>query len=625
MGQLLNQRYQFIRTLGSDLLGQTYLVGDTSLPGHPPRVVRQLKLPLSNPRTLKFSIVLLKKKAEALRNIGDHSQIPKIIACFQENQSFYMVEEWVPGRSLKDEISSGGPMPAEQVKNILLQVLDVLDFVHNHGIIHRALKPSNLIRRQSDSSLVLTGFGIFKEIGNQVMRSHQEDFQGGTDSSAVYVAPEQDLGQAQFNSDLYSLGMVCIQALTGRTVESLSNLREKDNQSDCWHKETEANPKLIEILSRMVHADSKQRYESVRSVLSDLADWETGSVEQDKTAGIGLLPDLGMVRDRPPIMDRSLLRRSGAAILVVGMLLLVGLYNKLPQMAIAHYLLYRGTEKDKLGEASLAGEYYTQALEWKPDLGQAYYSRGLLYKRLGKQQAALSDFTEAIGLSDKAAAAYYQRGNIRLALGDRPGAEADYTEAIKLDPDRAAAYVNRGTVRADLGNDKGAVEDYTQAITLDPELAAAYLNRCLSWSNIGDQERAIADCTRAIDLRPTHTFAYQNRGLARRSQGDLPGAIADYNIAIKLDPDDADPYYNRGLARQELGELQGAIADFTAAIERNPNHALAYYDRGLAYSSQSNRERAIADLQKSAQICLDLGRGGCYDDAQYQLKLLQDN
>lgn len=621
MGQLLNQRYQFIRTLGSDLLGQTYLVGDTSLPGHPPHVVRELKLPIDNPRTLKFSIVLLKKKAEALKNIGEHPKIPKIVACFDENQSFYLVEEWVPGRSLKDEITPGQPMQQEQLKNILVQLLEILDFVHSRGSIHRALKPSNLIRRQSDGSFVLTGFGIFKEIGNQVMRSQHHDFQVGTNSEVVYVAPEQDLGQPQFNSDIYSLGMICIQALTGKTVEDLWNLRLKNNQSDCWHKEIEANPKLIEILAKMVHADSKQRYQSVGEVLSELADWETGSPEQEKTAGIGLLPDLRIGNKNRPVV---LWLRSGAAVLVAGMLLLVGLYKQLPQLAIAHYLLYQGAEKEKLGEESLALEYYTQALEWKADNGQAYYSRGLLYKRLGKQQAALSDLTEAIGLSDKAAA-YYQRGNIRFGLGDRPGAEADYTEAIKLRPDLTAAYVNRGTVRADLGNDKGAVEDYTEAIKLDPDLPAAYLNRCLSWSNIGDQERAIADCTRAIDLRPTHTFAYQNRGLARRRQGDIPGAIADYNIAIKLDPDDADPYYNRGLARQELGDDRGAIADFTAAIERNPNHALVYYDRGLAYSRQSNREQAIADLQKSAQLCLDLGRGGCYDDAQYQLRLLQDN
>jgi len=135
------------------------------------------------------------------------------------------------------------------------------------------------MRRQSDGSLVLTGFGIFREIGNQVMRSQHQNFQTGTKESAVYIAPSQDLGQAQFNSEIYSLGMVCIQALTGRTVESLSNLREKDNQESFWHKETEANPKLIEILDRMVDADSKQRYQSVRSVLSNLADWETGSVE----------------------------------------------------------------------------------------------------------------------------------------------------------------------------------------------------------------------------------------------------------------------------------------------------------------------------------------------------------
>ncbi|HBL10236.1 MAG TPA: hypothetical protein DD379_02140 [Cyanobacteria bacterium UBA11162] len=91
---------------------------------------------------------------------------------------------------------------------------------------------------------------------------------------------------------------------------------------------------------------------------------------------------------------------------------------------------------------------------------------------------------------------------------------------------------------------------------------------------------------------------------------------------MQLSPDEADPYYNRGLARKELGDNQGAIADYTQAIKRNSNHALAYYDRGLAHANVGNRQSAIKDLQQAAKLCLDLGRLGCYEDAQYHLKRL---
>ena len=99
--------------------------------------------------------------------------------------------------------------------------------------------------------------------------------------------------------------------------------------------------------------------------------------------------------------------------------------------------------------------------------------------------------------------------------------------------------------------------------------------------------------------------------------------MEDYNTAIRLNPEDPDPYYNRGLTRWELGDNVGAIADFTYAIERNPNHVLAYYDRGLVHMKTRDREQAIADFQQSAKLCLDLGRVGCYEDAQFQLQQLQ--
>lgn len=646
MGQLLNQRYQFIRTLGDNQLLQTYLVGDTQLPGYPQCVAKQFKLPTSNPRTLKFSRMLLQKNAEALKSLGDRTQIPRILDYFADNQSFFLIEEFVSGSPLTKEIETGQPASAEQVKRWLQEVLEILDVVHDRGIIHRCLKPSNLIRRDSDGSLMLIGFGVFKEVRARFAKSSDRHDRAATNGSSTYVSPEQALGQAQFNSDIYALGIIGIQALTGRSLAELSALRGSDGQAH-WYDGIQVSPTAIGILDRMVQVDSTQRYQSAIEVLADLVQWEIeADMKEDKEIETGqdsspmpIASRTAVPKSDPELMDRSRERvkappRSGSrtgrlrlllvggTIAIAAISAIAALFAQLPQKSIGHYWVRRGTNAEQQADRQQAIGYYTRAINSKPDSGRAYYRRGLAYQHLGNREAALEDLTRAIQLGYRVGESYYQRGNIRLLLGDRQGAQADYTEAIKRQPELAAAYVNRGSTRADAGDDKGAVEDYTQAIRVEPTLAAAYLNRCLSWSNIGDQNRAIADCTKAIDLRPTHTFAYQNRGLVRRRQGDIDGAIEDYNIAINLDPDDADPYYNRGLARRDLGDNRGAIADFTRAIERNSNHALAYYDRGLTYRELGNREEAIADFQQSAQLCLDVGRQGCYEDAQYQLNQL---
>ena len=629
MERLLNQRYQFIKTLGSNQLGQTHLVGDTHLPGHPRCVVKQLKLPGSNPKTLEFSLILLNKKAEALKSLGAHPQLPKLLDYFEESQSFYLVEEFIVGTSLREQLDSQPQWTEPQVISLLEEVLQILVFIHSRGLIHRSIKPSNLIRRKSDDRLVITGFGIFKEIGTQVMRSQQQLLKAQRNGSGVYVSPEQDQGQAHFNSDIYSLGMVGIQLLSGQSLLELSALRGKTTQD--WYDGVKANPDFIRILNRMIAPDTKERYQLATSVLEDLVNLQAASAPLVRSDTPALIPqeqknpayeEATPVIPVPPLQTKRYLLPLSV---VLGSLILLGIAlgsSRLSLSGLGNSGLKEAKVHVEEGNLEKALERYNEAIAKQPKNGEAYYQRALIHQDRENLQLALEDFTQAILLESHLTESYYQRGNIRFELGDRQGAKADYTEAIELDPSFAPAYVNRGSVLSDLGDDKGAILDYTQALEIEPTLGAAYLNRCLSWSNVGDQDRAIADCTQAINLEPTDGFAYQNRGLARRKKQDYQGAIEDYNIAIRLDPDDPVPYHNRGLTRLDLGDLQGAIADFSRAIERKSDFALAYYDRGLAHLKRKQADQAISDLQKTAQLCLSMGRVGCYEDAKYQLDQL---
>ncbi|NJL36372.1 MAG: tetratricopeptide repeat protein [Leptolyngbyaceae cyanobacterium RM2_2_4] len=618
MSQLLGGRYQFIKILGSDELEQTYLVGDTQFPGHPKRVAKHLQLPDRNPRTLKFVLILLKKKAEALQKVGKHDQIPQILDYFEENNNFYLVEEFILGHPLSDEILPKQALSELWVLQFLREVMEILVVVHRWGFIHRRIKPSNLLRRHSDSRLVLTGFGIFKEISAEVMRSPEYASPFGTNGASAYIPTEQTQGQLQSNSDIYAVGMIGIQAITGLTAPELIKLQNagRFSQGEIWNGRTQISSELAAILDRMVHPDTSQRYQEAAEVLDDLNRLVSGeeavpiSPPRPQRSNLAALP-----------VRRSWLP-AGVALLVLGALA-IALHSRFPQRLLSGYLLNQGLEQEEQGDDQQAIARYSQSIRTNPS-SEAHFNRGVAHSRLGDQQSALDDLTQAIQLNPNQPEVYFFRGNVRYELGDRQGALADYTEAIRLDPQSARAYVNRGSVRADQGDDRGAVEDYTQAIQIDPNLAAAYLNRCLSRSNLEQHREAIDDCTQAIGLQPNSVEAYQNRGLVRRRLGDITGAIEDFNIAIRLDPDDADPYYNRGLARSEYGDETGAIADYSEAIERNPNHPFAYYDRALSRLDAGDQEGAIADFHQSAKLCLDSGRTGCYEDAQYQIEQLQE-
>ncbi|WP_017303690.1 protein kinase family protein [Spirulina subsalsa] len=674
MGQLLNQRYQFIQSLGSEAMGQTVLVGDTQQSGYPRCVVKQLRLPSQPTKAVEVSLAIFEKKAEALKALGNHPQIPKIVDYFSENQSFYLVEEFITGRSLSQDIIPGHPFSEERVVELLVEVLEVLTFIHNREIIHRGIKPSNLIHRQSDDHIVITGFGIFREISTQILRSQGEEMDKPPHATTVYIPPEQAIGKAQFNSDLYALGMIGIQSLTGYSAEDLTQFdpaAEKKPEEGSWETNLKIHPRLLAILKKMVHPDYQQRYQSATDVLVDLQQWETaqgalvsnghqeegvnGSVpvitatsvavkESEKKEseresvvhknGASALPTPPLPTPSHPVQTSSdttpeaswtprfPLKWVGVALLGVGVL--VGLFVALgvPQRVLRGQSLQQAREQVLKGDYQGAIATYNRVIDQHPDSAEAHYQRAMVHRTLGQNQRAIDDLTTAIQLGGKLDEAYYQRGNLRYLIGDRPGAIADYNAALEQNPNMAKVYVNRGLVHADQGNEPQALADYNQAIALDPTLAAAYLNRCLTRSNLDDHEGAILDCNQAINLRPTHPLAYQNRGLVYRRTGDLLGALKDYNIAIELDPDDPDPYYNRGLVRRDLGDQRGAIADFTTALELNPDHVVAYYDRGMVYLTLGEREKAIADFQDSAQRCLDVGRLGCYEDAKYQLEQL---
>jgi tetratricopeptide (TPR) repeat protein len=623
VSQLLNGHYQLIKVLGSNSLGQTYLVRDTQIPQHPERVIRHLQLSNQTPRTLKFVMALLRKKAESLTKLSHYDQTPKILDCFEHENSFYLVEEFIAGRPLEDALLPGEPLPEHQVVQLLREILDVLVLVHGWGLVHRCIKPSSLIRRQSDGKLVLTGFGIFRELSAQMLQPSSEPLSYQKNGASVYLSPEQpQQRQVQFNTDLYAVGMIGIQALTGLSTTELIDLpnggyRHADSFS--WHEQAKVSPALASILNKMIHPDSKQRYQTATEVLDDL-----GKIKVVK--GAAAPSPLGA----PLLQQKTNTIHSGThgsfkpwlMVLAIAAALAALLLAQVPQALLARYLTQQGEQQARQNLNDQAIASYTQAIRAHPS-SSAYYNRALAALSREDQQSALQDLSQAIELDSKYKEAYYQRANLRFELGDNQGALADYTQAIRLDPNYISAYVNRGSVRAELSDEQGAVDDYTLAIQLDPNLAAAYLNRCLSRSNLGEHRAAIADCTQAINLQPSSVLAYQNRGLVRRRIGDVAGAIEDFNISIRLDPNDPDPYYNRGLARMDLGDRPGAIADYTEALQRDPQHVFAYYDRGLARVEAGDIEGAIADFQQSATLCLDSGRMGCYQDAQYQLEQLQ--
>jgi ABC-type branched-subunit amino acid transport system substrate-binding protein/serine/threonine protein kinase len=280
LGELIGARYKIINVLGAGGFGHTYVAEDTQRPGNPRCVLKHLTFASSNASVLLQVRRLFQTEAETLERLGRHDQIPQLLAYFEENQEFYLVQEFVEGHPVSDELTEGVHFSESQVIRLLEDVLGVLEFVHAQGVIHRDIKPENLIRRDRDDKLVLIDFGAVKTLGNTIAEATGETSLSIPIYTSGYGASEQCLGRPQFSSDLYSLGMVAIQTLTGMRP---SQLPQDFNTSEIiWRDQAQVGESLATFLDRMICYHYIHRYQSALEARQALQQVISGSAPANR-------------------------------------------------------------------------------------------------------------------------------------------------------------------------------------------------------------------------------------------------------------------------------------------------------------------------------------------------------
>ncbi|MFW5764215.1 MAG: protein kinase domain-containing protein [Coleofasciculus sp.] len=261
---LLDNRYFALKLIGQGGFGRTFLAVDEFLPTKPRCVIKQFFPGASAFNYRERAAELFRSEARQLETLGKHPQIPKRLAYIEQKSSQYLIQEFIDGRNLAEEVSEEGSFDATKIRQLLENLLPVLDFIHAHRIIHRDIKPENIIRRQTDQQLVLVDFGAAKLVAETALTQT-----GTVIGSARYVAPEQAVGKAVFYSDLYSLGVTCIYLLTQVDPFDLYSFAQ-----DCWvwqdYLHNSVDRELSNILDKMLQRGTFERYQSAAAVLADL-------------------------------------------------------------------------------------------------------------------------------------------------------------------------------------------------------------------------------------------------------------------------------------------------------------------------------------------------------------------
>ena len=287
----LHNRYRPQQLIGQGGFGKTYLAVDEHLPSTPKCVIKQFFLPNSTPQQFRKATQLFYQEAIRLDQLGKHPQIPQLLAHFSQNQQLFLVQEYISGKTLSQELQETGYFNEAQIWQLLQDILPVLQFIHQQQIIHRDIKPDNLMRRcfnsENKTQIVLIDFGIAKQLTQTAL------LQTGTViGTPEYMAPEQSRGKVFRSSDLYSLGATCLYLITGKSPFELYDITR-----DRWvwrnylpHSFT-ITQALSQVLNKLVETQISRRYASAEEVLEDIQKFKSRGTDAISNTQTTLKPN----------------------------------------------------------------------------------------------------------------------------------------------------------------------------------------------------------------------------------------------------------------------------------------------------------------------------------------------
>lgn len=634
--QIIGGRYKIISRLAGGGFGMTFLAEDRHLPSNHPCVVKQLKPQATDPKTLEIARRLFDTEAKALHKLGTHTQIPQLFAFFEENQEFYLVQEYIQGHALSDELKLGKRWSEEQTIALVREILEILAFVHEQNVIHRDVNPRNILRQESQNKLFLIDFGAVKEITTQMMLATP----GQTALSVIigtpgYMPSEQANGHPKLSSDVYAVGMIAIQALTGFTPDRLS----KDVQTAelIWQERVSVSSKFAEILNTMVRYDFRERYPSAVEALAALDSLQESG---------GVFP----FSKAETVVANSRKKRKIPLWIKIGTLLIllisgVGtLYGAKffyrSQNASEYY--HRGRILTSLNRHEEALRFYTIARKIQPDYAEAWnqqgnslyelerydealdaydktiqinpesqeerlwawIGRGMVLTELERTEEGLRSFEMAVRINSESHKAWQGKGDILFELQRYEEAIEAYKKSVKINENVYEAWYNLAQSYHQLKEYKDAEKAYEKAVEIKPDRAIAWYHLGNILSQLENYEDAVEAYDKAVRFAPTYVPAWYSRGNALIKWEKPEEALQSYQTALSLEASEENPelLYSIGWALHQLRRYEEAIARYNQVLSLEPENYQAWYNRGNALYKLEISPEAIASYNRAVAI-----------------------
>jgi serine/threonine-protein kinase len=586
------QQYLVLALLGRGGMGVVYKARDV-------RLERDVALKVLPPGQLGDDV----RRQRFLREARAASALshPSIITIFEIDSADgfdFIVMELIAGATLAQSIPPQG-MAADQAMRFALQMVDGIAAAHRAGLVHRDLKPGNLMIR-GDGALKILDFGLAK------LRSADDDetlaqltASGHVVGTVAYMSPEQargeDVGPA---SDVFSLGVILYQMISGRMPFQGSGLSVLhaliegrfaplvDVRPDC------PGP-LAEVIAKALRPEPRQRYANAGEMLADLrrAAGVASAAEMSPTVSV-VEPAAAVAVSSNGRSRRHTLWRASIAAVVLAM------------AALAWYAVPRSVAPaDATAPTAVDGATTSPGA-----LTQSAAELLRLHYRDGNVDRAIEQLGQALRLNEAYAPAEarlslaYWRKNSRSPDPVLRQQALSYAEsAVKHDPQLAVAHVALGAARAALGQLDEAAAAFAAAETLDP--ANPELQRRLGDLAVArnDSTRAAKHYARSVESGRGEWESHSQLGTFQYRQGQYAEALASFTRMQELAPDHSRAYSNLAAVLHQLDRTDEAAAQLQRAIEIAP--AAPIYDNlGTLLYFQGRYKEAADAFARSVQL-----------------------
>ncbi|MEB3210760.1 MAG: tetratricopeptide repeat protein [Leptolyngbyaceae bacterium] len=622
LSEVIGGRYHIIRYLGGGGFGQTYLSEDQHLPGKPHCVVKKLLPRVNDAKSFEIARRLFNREAEVLYSLGNHDQIPQLFAHFEENREFYLVQQYIEGVVLSKELKSGRSFDENEVINLLVQILSTLSFVHEQNVIHRDIKPSNLIRRKGDNAIVMIDFGGVKQIGVNTASNSDASTVTVAIGSSGYMPNEQLAGKPRFSSDIYAVGMVGIQTLTGC---SPSHLPEDLRTGEIlWRdRAPHVSDAFADVLNKMTRYDYRQRYQSTQDVLTALRNLPGEVVSSATIIEIsrrhqesGSLSGTNSLSLNVPLEDPAQTDTHTSSSVSDPPSVPSWTSNDSADEINGYLAWYeRADELFQQQRFRKAAESYGKVLKVIPEDYMVWFKLAMALENCHQLSEAVDAYTHVTQIKEDDYLAWYRRGKNLEQLRQFEEAIASYDRVIELQPENYWVLHDKGKSLEALKQFPEALAAYDRAVQIKSDFQLAIDSRRQLLQEMKQVDRlyhlehydeAIASCDRLLQQTPDDPTAWLMRGMALENSNHYKEAVKSYNRVLKIQPNDHLAWFKRGALLEKLGMYLEAAKSYSQVAKLQPENCWAWNDYGRVLETIHHYQDALSAYDKAIRLRADV-------------------